>query len=231
MDLGLLARVMLQRPQLRSRERWTGAKLERHRADELRTLRAYAYGRSPFYRRFHAGLLDRPLHELPILTKSELMDNFDDLVTDRSVRFADVEAHLGNLVGDERFAGRYRVVSTSGTTGRRGIFLADPSEWSTVIASYNRAQEWAGVSPSLVRRTKLAVVSSTTEWHQSARVGASVRNPLVQTLRLDATDPLSSTVARLNEFQPDSLIGYASMHRLLAEEQLAGRLRIAPKRS
>ena len=49
------------------------------------------------------------------------------------------------------------------------------------------------------------------------------------TLRLDATDPLPATIARLNEFQPDSLIGYASMHRLLAEEQLAGRLRIAPR--
>ena len=229
MDLTLLARVMRKRPQLRDRERWTPAALEQHRAAELSALRAHAYERSPFYRRFHAGLFDRPLAELPILTKSDLMDNFDELVTDRSIRLADVEAHLATLTGDQRFAGRYRVVSTSGTTGRQGIFLADPTEWATVIASYNRAQEWAGVSPSLLRRTKLAVVSTTTGWHQSARVGASVRNPLVLTLRLDATDPLPATVARLNEFQPDSLIGYASMHRLLAEEQLAGRLRIAPR--
>ena len=229
MDPALLGRVMRLRPRLLAREGWTRAALERHRAAELRALRAYAYERSPFYRRYHAGLFDRPLAELPVLTKAELMDHFDDVVTDRSIRLADVEAHLATLTGDERFGGRYRVVSTSGTTGRRGIFLADPTEWATVIASYNRAQEWAGVAPSLLRRTKLAVVSTTTGWHQSARVGASVRNPLVLTLRLDATDPLPATVARLNEFQPDSLIGYASMHRLLAEEQLAGRLRIAPR--
>lgn len=47
-------------------------------------------------------------------------------------------------------------------------------------------------------------------------------------LRLNATDPIADTVARLNDFRPDSLVGYASVHRLLAEEQLAGRLRISP---
>lgn len=229
MDLALIGRVLGLRRRLQARERWTRAALERHRETELRALRAYAYERSPFYRRFHAGLFDRPLKELPILTKATLMDHFDELVSDRSIRLADVEAHLATMTGDERFAGRYRVVSTSGTTGRRGVFLSDPAEWATVIASYNRAQEWAGIVASPLRRTRLAVVSTTTGWHQSARVGASVRNPFVLTLRLNATDPLPATVARLNEFQPVSLIGYASMHRLLAEEQLAGRLRIAPR--
>lgn len=229
MDLALLGRVLRLRRQLRARERWTPDVLRRHREAELRALRAFAYERSPFYRDFHAGRFDRPLAELPVLTKSELMDHFDELVTDRSIRLEDVEAQLPSMTGDQRFAGRYRVVSTSGTTGRRGVFLSDPSEWGMVIASYNRAQEWAGVAASPLHRTRLAVVSTTTGWHQSARVGSSVRNPLVLTLRLDATDPLATTVIRLNEFQPESLIGYASMHRLLAQEQLAGRLRIAPR--
>lgn len=185
--------------------------------------------RSPFYRRFHAGLEDRPLAELPVLTKAELMANFDHLVTDRDIRLADVEAHLGEIEGDVRFRDRYRVVSTSGTTGLRGIFLSDPAEWAHVIASYARAQEWAGIVPSLRRPVRLAVVSTTKPWHQSARVGASVRSPLAPTIRLDATDPMSETVEQLTAFQPASLVAYASMQRLLAEEQLAGRLRISPE--
>jgi putative adenylate-forming enzyme len=216
------------RGRLRAREHWTRAALDADQASDLAILRAFAYERSPFYRRFHAGLFDRPLAELPVLTKGLLMEHFDELVTDRAVQLVDVEAHLASMTGDGRFRDRYRVVSTSGTTGVRGIFLSDPVEWATVIASYNRAQEWAGVVASPVRRMRLAVVSTTTAWHQSARVGASVRNPLIRTLRVNATDPLSSVVARLNEFQPQSLVAYASMHRLLAEEQLAGRLRIAP---
>ena len=117
--------------------------------------------RSPFYQRFHAGLEGRPLADLPVLTKAELMTSFDDVVTDRDIRLADVEAHLGQIVGDVRFRGRYRVVSTSGTTGLRGIFLSDPTEWAHVIASYARAQEWAAIVPSLRRPVRLAVVSTT----------------------------------------------------------------------
>jgi phenylacetate-coenzyme A ligase PaaK-like adenylate-forming protein len=73
----------------------------------------------------------------------------------------------------------------------------------------------------------MAIVSSTTPWHQSARVGASVHSPWVPTLRLDSGDPLDSIVERLNSWQPEVLVAYASMARLLAEEQLAGRLAIS----
>lgn len=229
MDLGLVARYLVLRRQLRPRERWSPDRLRLHQRDALRELRGHAMARSPFYRRFHAGLEGRPLAQLPVLTKAELMANFDDLVTDRDIRLADVEAHLRQIAGDVHFRGRYRVVSTSGTTGLRGIFLSDPAEWAHVIASYARAQEWAGIVPSLHHPVRLAVVSTTKPWHQSARVGASVRSPLAPTIRLDATDPMPQTVDQLNAFQPASLVAYASMHRLLAEEQLAGRLRVTPQ--
>jgi phenylacetate-CoA ligase len=74
----------------------------------------------------------------------------------------------------------------------------------------------------------MAVVSSTTPWHQSARVGTSVHSPWVPTLRIDSGDPLESIVERLNGFRPRVLVAYASMAHLLAEEQLAGRLSISP---
>jgi phenylacetate-coenzyme A ligase PaaK-like adenylate-forming protein len=147
-----------------------------------------------------------------------VMEHFDELVTDPALRLADVEAHLATLSGgDELFDGRYRVASTSGSTGRRGIFLWDPGEWAAILASYNRSFDWAGVGAGITHRTRMAVVSSTTSWHQSARVGASVHR-----------DPLESIVERLNGFQPRVLVAYASMAHLLAEEQLAGRLRISP---
>ena len=73
------------------------------------------------------------------------------------------------------------------------------------------------------------MVSSRTPWHQSALVGATVDSRFVPTLRLDSTEPLPAIVHRLNEFQPEVLVGYSSMIRLLAEEQLVGRLRITPR--
>ena len=216
------------RRQLRQRDRWTRRQLETHQARTLRLLREHAYANSPFYRRFHKGLEDRPLDELPVLSKALLMEHFDELVTDPMVRLADVEGHVSALRGNERFLGRYYVASTSGSTGRRGLFLWDFAEWTTILASYNRSFDWASSRAGLTHRTKMAVVSTTTPWHQSARVGASVQSPWVPTLRLDSGDPMESIVDRLNDWQPEVLVAYASMVHLLAEEQLAGRLRISP---
>ncbi len=48
-------------------------------------------------------------------------------------------------------------------------------------------------------------------------------------MRLPASQPLSQTVAQLNDWQPEVLVAYASMAGILANEQLAGRLHIHPK--
>jgi len=157
------------------------------------------------------------------------MESFDDVVTDRAVKLKDVQAHLAQMKSNDRFLGRYFVAATSGSTGLRGIFLWDRDEWMQVLASYARANDWAGIAAGLTKRMKLAVVSSRTPWHQSAVVGATLDSSWVPTLRLDATEPIEHIVGELDRFQPDALVGYASMLQLLADEQLAGRLHLAPK--
>jgi phenylacetate-CoA ligase len=225
----LLARVLWLRRRLRAREHWTEQRLCTHQQQATTELREFAYARSPFYRLFHRGLEGAPLAELPPMTKAILMDHFDEVSTDRALRLAALQAYLEADRGDELFRGRYWVAATSGSSGRRSIVPTDAQEWATVIAGYARANEWAGVPAGLRHRTRMAVVSSTVAWHQSARVAASVRSPLVASERLDAAAPSSENVQRLNAVQPEVLVGYASMIRALAGEQLAGRLRIAPR--
>lgn len=229
MNPQLLLDILWKRRWLRQHDRWSRERLLVHQNQGLQTLRDYAYTYSPFYQRFHKGLENRPLSELPVLTKATLMDHFDELVTDPAVKLGAVEAHLAQLKGDERFLNRYWVCATSGSTGRRGIFLYNQDEWTTVLASYARVYAWGGVQVGLTKRSRVAVVSTTTPFHQSARVGTTVQSPLVPTLRLDAASPLAHNVARLNAFQPEALVAYASMARLLAAEQLGGRLAIKPK--
>lgn len=228
-NAALLARVLWRRARFRQRDGWSRAQLEAHQARSLARLRAFALDRSPFYRRFHRGLEAAPLAELPVLTKAELMANFDDLVTDPRLKLRDLEAFLANPAGAGLYRGRYWVSATSGSTGRPGIFVANGDEWATVLASYARAFQLAGVQAGLTRRTTMAVVSSRVPWHQSSRVGSSLHSPFTPTLRLDATDPLADNVARLNAFRPRVLVAYASMASELATEQLAGRLDIAPE--
>ena len=63
MDLQLMFKLMTNLSQFRRHERWTRAQLEAYQAEALRRLRDYAYARSSFYRQFHKGLFNRPLHE------------------------------------------------------------------------------------------------------------------------------------------------------------------------
>lgn len=229
MNARLIFEVLWRRRGLRRHEAWSRAKLARWQQARLAKLRQHALTSSPFLRRFHAGLESRPLHELPVLTKSLLMANFDELSTDRDVKLADVKAHVAAMQGDERYLGRYWVAATSGSTGQPGIFLADRDEWTTIIASYARANQWSGLETGLFHRVRTAVVSSRTPWHQSARVGRSLDSPWLPTLRLDATSPLPEITAALDRFSPEMLVCYASMGGVLADEQAAGRLHIAPR--
>lgn len=229
MNTRMIANILRLRRDLRRRETWSVERLREHQQRELAALRAFAEERSPFYRRYHRGLAGAPLHDLPVLTKATMMDNFDDLVTDRSLHLTDLQVYLDGLHGNEPFAGRYFVSATSGSSGRKSIIPSDPHEWATIIASYARANEWAGIHAGPLHPVRMAVVSSTTAWHQSSRVAATVHSPFITSIRLDAAAPLTDIVARLNELRPDVLIGYASMIRALADEQLAGRLHITPR--
>ncbi|SRR5579883_222697 len=219
-------RVLWKRRALERGPQWKRPALLEHQQRSVHRLRRFAAERSPFYRRYHKGLENRPLHELPILTKAALMEHFDDVVTDRSLRLADVEEHLKQDSGRGLFRGRYVVLATSGSTGRRGVFLFDEAEWIEALAFIARPLAWSGLSAGLRRPPRSAFIASTTPWHYSARVSASLSTRLLPALRLDAADPLETMVRRLNEWQPEALAGYPSVLKPLAEEQIAGRLRI-----
>ena len=228
MNLGQLLGVLRARADLRSHDRWTPGQLRAHQTRALNELREFATARSPFYAALHRGLEGAPLHELPVVTKQMVMDQFDEVVTDREVRLADILTYLEHANATDMFRDRYRVAATGGTTGRRGIFLADAAEWRTILASYSRAYDWAGVAAGLTNRLRMAVVSSRNPSHQSAIVGATVASRFIPTLRLDASQPIDELVSELNAFGPDALVGYASILRTLADERQAGRLMIRP---
>lgn len=234
MDLRLISRVLFLRDEWRTRDHWDAARIIAHQEHALEELRRATYAGSEFYRRHHAGLHDAPLNQLPSVTKADLMDHFDEAVTTPDLRLADLENHLRSLTeggGDPGvpWKGRWWAAATAGTTGRRGTFAWNRTEWGTVLASYARANDWAGISAGPTRPLKMALVSSRVPTHQSAVVGASLRSALVPTLRLDVTAPMAETVAALNRFQPRILVGYASALQALAAEQHAGRLHISPQ--
>ena len=228
MNIGITLKVLGAARQLGQREHWSRPELEAFQAEQLRGLREFAYARSPFYQRFHKGVTDRPLGELPVLTKAQLMESFDELAPDRAVRLEDVRAHLAAANDGRRYLDRYWVNATSGSSGQPGIFLFDEREWVMILASFARAHEWAGVRVSMTHRMRMASVASVSPWHMSAQIGATLKSWWMPALRLAASQPVTEIVSQLNGWQPEMLVAYASMARVLAEEQLQGRLRIHP---
>jgi phenylacetate-CoA ligase len=229
MDIRLTLSILHALEILGQHERWTPAEVNTYQAAQLRRLRDYAYMHSRFYQQFHRGLFDRPLQELPVLTKAMMMEHFDELVTDPAIRLEAVREHATNDKEGKRFLNRYWVNATSGSSGHPGFFLFNREEWITIMASFARGQEWSGKHINLTRRTKMASVASRSAWHLSSQVAATAKSWLIPTLRLAASEPLPEIVQQLNAFEPEVLIAYASMARILAEEQLAGRLHIGPR--
>jgi phenylacetate-CoA ligase len=214
---------------LKQHEHWNREQIECYQAQALNRLREFVYARSPFYQKFHRCLYHAPLREVPILTKSLMMENFDDLVTDRRIHLDEIRTHLKRVPKEKRYQDRYWIIPTSATTGDSAISMFNNDEWAAVLASGTRSYDWAGVRIRPFRRIRAAAIVSKVPTNMTARVTGTIHFWWFPTLRMSASDPISSMVEQLNRWQPEVLQAYAGITALLAEEQLAGRLRISPR--
>jgi phenylacetate-CoA ligase len=221
------ARGLRESKALLERERWPQERLDQFRRERLHELTRHAREHSPFWReRIPAGAVR--LEDIEPLSKGELMESFDELVTDRRLRLDNLLEHLDRIEGDELHLGEYRVMTSSGSSGGKAVFVYDRAGWSGCLAMFLRRSDWTGANPRLPR-LRLAFIGGAAPTHMSRRAGQSLDIGLHRLLPLSVTQPLPDLVALLNDFQPDHLNGYPSVIALLAEEQVAGRLQIRPE--
>jgi phenylacetate-CoA ligase len=214
-------------------EQGSRAQLGQDQQQRLDTMVRHAATHSPFYRQRLAGtgaLGDGPvqLQSLPVLDKSLLMEHFDELVCDPRLRRDQLLEWAGRMTRDQLFLDRYRVMLTSGSSGRPGLFVYDPAGWRSTCAQLLRISGWAGLRPSLPRQ-RLAALGGAAPSHVSRQVAATMAVGLHRVLSLPVTLPLAQLVEALNQFQPTYLHVYPSVAMWLADEQQAGRLRLSPQ--
>jgi phenylacetate-coenzyme A ligase PaaK-like adenylate-forming protein len=206
-------------------DRLAPAELARLREERLQALLAHARERSAFYReRIPAGPV--ALEHVPALDKAEMMERYDDLVTDPRLRRDELLGWVETRRRDEFFEDRYRVMTTSGSSGRKGLFVYDREGWAAIGGQFLRGSTWFGVRPKLPR-TRMVILGGAAVTHMSAQGGASLGVGVHRVLALRVTAPVEEQVAALNRFRPDYLNAYASAAMRLAEEQEAGRLRLS----
>jgi phenylacetate-CoA ligase len=210
---------------LLARDEWPPERRAEHRRSSLRALLRYAVDLSPHYREtLGVDAAERPFSELPTLSKATLMEEFDRVVTDPRLRLAEIEAHLGGPDAGRPFLGDYRLYTTSGTSGLRGVFVYTSDEFAQWAAATLRAIVRFGVGPS----ARLASIGAPGPLHVTNQLFAALRAGREGAPRLSVLTPVTELVETLNDYRPEVIATYASLAALLAREQLEGRLDIAP---
>jgi phenylacetate-CoA ligase len=215
---------------------WPAYRLAAHRTRQLRELVRIATERSPWYRKRLSGVdIDRLDHtslaDLPVLTKAELMEHFDDILTDSRLSLAGLEAHLSTVGTGSYLLGRYTALTSGGSSGQRGVFVYDWDAWAVFwLTCYRTLLRARSSYPDLAARP--AVMASVTAAHFSHATAAMARtfsNPKMTFVRFPVTLRTEEIVAGLNQAQPDFMTVYPSVLYALAQEAAAGRLNIAPR--
>jgi phenylacetate-CoA ligase len=219
-----------------ARLRWGPARIAVEQRARLRALLAYAIERSPFHAARLAGVdpATFDLHDLPslpVMTKREMMADFDAVVTDRRLTRRLVEDHLASLRDRPEFLlDEYTCLASGGASGERGIFVYDADGVVSCIAAGARRAlstllSFGEPPPGGV---PMAFVTAGSPVHATFSFGAIASGDVISASPVPATLPLPEMVARLNALQPLIVLGYPSAMALLAGEQLAGRLAITP---
>ncbi|MDO5541396.1 MAG: AMP-binding protein [Eubacteriales bacterium] len=214
------------------------ALLERKTLQEQRLceLVRYAKAHSPYFAELYAELPEHfTLSDLPITNKRDLMECWNDWITDRSVTLENIEAFLRDKdnIG-RKWKKKYMVVTTSGSTGNPLVMLCD-STVNNVLAAVSAKRAYARKEDmkAFIRQggKSIGVYADSGFYLGNSTIRAKQLMMPWKKRQIGLSSALYATekiVEQLNRFQPAMLGGYPSNLELLIEEQESGRLNISP---
>jgi phenylacetate-coenzyme A ligase PaaK-like adenylate-forming protein len=206
-------------------------RLEAAQQRRFRRLVRHVWRHSPYYRSLmRARDLDPEtcrVGDFPEMSKQDLIDHFDDIVTDRRISrkvvcdFLERDHDPTRLLDD-----RYYVVCTSGSSSQVGYLAYTAREWIRGCSHHLRFAS----GPRLRKRSAWIGCDGHHAGVTVCMTGRRGINRLFYDCRVfDISRPLAEIVSGLNAFQPHLMSGYSAALNLMAQEQAEGRLRLAPK--
>ena len=217
-------------------EKMDVSKRESVTQERLHEMVEWARKNSPYYARLYRDLPeDYSLTDLPSVNKRQLMENWNDWITDRDLTLSEVEKFMDNPdnIG-RKIKKKYLVFTTSGSTGNPLVSIYDNTAnhvMSGIAAcrSYARQED---LKAFIKRGGKSIAVFANEGFYLG---NSSIRSRLLmmpwkkrQMAISSALYPVERIVSDLNAFQPAMLGGYPSNLELLIDEAKEGRLSISP---
>ena len=216
-----LIRAMIQ---TRRAQGFSREKLAQVQQDRLRKLVAFAGKHSPFYARLYAGIGgDFRLEDLPPVSKPELMEAFDRVVTDPRVTMKAIDEFCADPDNVGRMLdGKYLVFRTSGSTGHPAVVLYDKAciDAASAIAALRTFARPEDFRAFMRHGKRTAGVFADYGFYLACGMSRylQLKMPRRQTkITVDVNAPEEQIVRELNAFQPAMLSGYPSSLALLAD--------------
>lgn len=195
----------------------------------------YAKKNSPHFAKLYGKLGESfELLEIPPTSKVEMMDNFDEWLTDSNVSMAKIKEFTKNTDNVGRLLnGKYLVFMTSGSTGNPAVVLYDKTNIAVASAvsacrTFARKQDYQAFEKN-GRRT--AGVFASYGFYLACGMSRymSLKMPFLKNkITVDVNAPMGEIVKELNNFNPVLLSGYPSNLSVLCKQQDNGELNIHP---
>lgn len=209
--------------------------------ERLRELIHYAQEHSAYLKEKYRNIPeDFSLADIPISTRSEMVEHFGEWVCDSEVTAEGIEGYLSDRDNIfKQYLGKYAIASTSGTTAAPLRIVRDARHIAVHGALMNERyfhgsllKDVEGIDNPFL---KSCAIIPNTGFHSSYLSFLRTRKIYEEngmadrTLLIPVFAPTQEMVAALNEFQPDMIGCYPSTILVLAYEQMAGRLHIHPR--
>ncbi len=204
------------------------------REERLRALLEHARERSSWHGKRLASLdLEAigadDLRSLPSMTKSDLMDHWDEIVCDPRLTLAGAKAHLERLSrdGPAYWQDSHHVLATGGTTGRRAVMVWDFEGFRLIGGRQAASAFWLRQNgfPEPDGPSVVALVGAENPIHGTSAIFRCFTNDQVVVVHnIAASRPIDEIARQLAAIRVNVLAGYASRLYELAQLKLAGKL-------
>jgi phenylacetate-coenzyme A ligase PaaK-like adenylate-forming protein len=210
--------------------RMTPEEVEKLQQKNIRATLNNAVRHSPFYKKLYKGksadeLMKEGFSSLPTVGKRAIMDNFNEVITNPILDRHKLEHYMATKPVGGWYARKYKVIHSSGSSGTIGIFAYDDLGWDKLKAcAMSRTVHFK----VFTKIEKLAFTGATDGHYAGVTLASDVPTLVAAAKNFSVNMPMEEMVNGLNKFQPTRLSGYPSGLTILANEQLAGKLKIKP---
>ena len=229
--------LLLQLYQLKRNTTMTRKNMIALQQKKLRKILKYAYHHSQYYHKTftEAGITEKninsiPLSKFPTINKTTLIQNFDNIVTQKELSQQKLIDFDNDNNNDKRtFKNKYHVVHSSGSTGKPAYFVYDNQAWESMLIGVIRAALWNMSMPQilkyLLQKPRILYIAATDGRYGGAMaVGDGIEGVKGNQLFIDINMPLKKWIEKTKHFQPDMIVGYPSAIKILGELVESGEL-------